>query len=221
MPPTGLPFIHCYEPGGHPTATPLLLLHGTGGDERDLLPLGRALSPGAPLLSPRGEVTEADGARRFFRRHAEGVLDEPDLRERTGQMADFVHAARRYYGLPAPFAVGFSNGANLAASMLMLRPDALAGAVLLRAMPPFAERPGHLDPGQRPVLLLSGARDPLIPLEAARRLAADLQSGHARLTYRVLSAGHGLTREDVAIAATWLADWNNQQPDLAETTPCN
>src|SRR5450755_4513769 len=121
-----LSFTHRFEPGGAP---PLLLLHGTGGDENDLLPLGRMVAPGAALLSPRGKVLEG-GMPRFFRRLAEGVFDEQDLRRRTQELADFVEDARRAYGFEAPVALGFSNGANIASALLLLRPAALAGAAL-------------------------------------------------------------------------------------------
>ena len=124
-------FIHVFEPGSAPARKPLLLLHGTGGDERDLLSLGRTVAPGASLLSPRGKVLEG-AAPRFFRRLAEGVFDEEDLRRRTDELADFVLHARERHGLPAPIALGFSNGANIAAALLLQRPEILAGAALLR-----------------------------------------------------------------------------------------
>ena len=131
-----LSFIHRFEPAQSAGRPPLLLLHGTGGDENDLLPLGRMISPGSALLSPRGKVLEG-GMPRFFRRLAEGVFDEADVRRRANELADFIAEAREAYGLAAPVAVGFSNGANIAAAVLTLRPEALAGAVLLRAMVPL------------------------------------------------------------------------------------
>src|SRR5918995_3125484 len=117
-----LSFIHRFEPGTEPGRLPLLLLHGTGGDEGDLLPLGRAIAPGSALLSPRGKVLE-NGMPRFFRRLSEGVFDEADLRRRAHELADFVQEAREAYGIAAPIAVGFSNGANIAAAVLLLRPE--------------------------------------------------------------------------------------------------
>jgi phospholipase/carboxylesterase len=135
-----LTFIHRFEPGNRPEAPPLLLLHGTGGDESDLLPLGRAVAPGSALLSPRGKVLE-HGMPRFFRRLAEGVFDEDDVRRRAHELADFVEASRGKYGIAAPVALGYSNGANIAAAMLLLRPEALAGAILLRAMVPLVKTP--------------------------------------------------------------------------------
>ena len=124
---TELSFIHRFEPATDSSRRPLLLLHGTGGDENDLLGLGRTISPGSALLSPRGKILE-NGMPRFFRRLAEGVFDEADVKLRANELADFVADARKAYGLEAPIAVGFSNGANIAAAMLMLRPDALSGA---------------------------------------------------------------------------------------------
>lgn len=144
---TALSFIHRFEPATAPGKPPILLLHGTGGDENDLMPLGGMIAPGSALLSPRGKVLEG-GMPRFFRRLAEGVFDEADVRHRAHELADFVAAAREAHGLAAPVAVGFSNGANIAAAMLMLRPEALAGAVLLRAMVPLSDAPAAGGLGQ-------------------------------------------------------------------------
>ncbi len=200
---TTLSFVHRFEPATTaPGRPPLLLLHGTGGDEDDLLPLGRMLSPGAALLSPRGKVSEG-GMPRFFRRLAEGVFDHDDVRARADELADFVAAARGAYGLAAPVAVGFSNGANVAAAVLMRRPDAFAGAVLLRAMVPLPEpAAGGLD--GRPVLILSGSADPIVPAANAAALAALLAAGGATVDHRTLPTGHGLTQGDVALARTFL-----------------
>jgi len=197
-----LSFVHRFEPGdaGLP---PVLLLHATGGDEADLLPLCRAVAPGAPLLSPRGAVSE-NGAPRFFRRLAEGVFDEDDLRRRTDDLADFVAAARSRYGLEAPLALGFSNGANIAAATLLQRPETLAGAVLIRPMVPFATPP-RPDLAGKPVLILSGAMDPIVPVENARRLAGPLEAGGAAVTHRMLPAGHGLSQAEIGLAAAWIA----------------
>src|SRR3954447_9666832 len=135
-----LSFIHRFERGARPASPPLLILHGTGGDEGDLLPVGRMVAPGASLLSPRGKVME-HGMPRFFRRLAEGVFDEEDVRVRAHELADFIQDACEVYRLDAPIAVGFSNGANIAAAVLLLRPEILAGAVLLRAMVPLENVP--------------------------------------------------------------------------------
>jgi phospholipase/carboxylesterase len=196
-------FIHVFEPGSAPARKPLLLLHGTGGDERDLLSLGRTVAPGASLLSPRGKVLEG-AAPRFFRRLAEGVFDEEDLRRRTDELADFVLHARERHGLPAPIALGFSNGANIAAALLLQRPEILAGAALLRAMRPFARAPQAELPG-KPVLLLSGGLDPIVPAASAEELAGQLEEGGARVEHRVLPAGHGLGQADLALLREWLA----------------
>ncbi len=199
---TSLSFTHRFEPASRTGAVPLLLLHGTGGDENDLLPFGRAVAPGSALLSPRGQVLEG-AMPQFFRRLAEGVFDEEDLRRRTHELADFIAEARVAYGIEAPVAVGFSNGANIAAAMLMLRPEVLAGAVLLRAMAPFADPPVS-DLAGKPVLLLSGEADPIIPADNAARLAAALTAAGADLRQQVLPVGHGLSQADVALTKAWI-----------------
>lgn len=199
---TTLSFQHRFVPGTDPARPPLLLLHGTGGDESDLLPLGEAIAPGAALLSPRGQVLE-NGMPRFFRRFAEGRFDEDDLRARAADLAGFVAQARQAYGLAAPVAVGFSNGANIAAALLLLHPGVLAGAVLLRAMRPFAAAP-RVELKGVPVLILSGAADPIVPEENAAGLAADLDVSGARVERRVLSLGHGLGRHDIDLAGSFL-----------------
>ena len=196
-------FIHRFEPATAPGLPPLLLLHGTGGDENDLLPLGRAVLPGAALLSPRGQVLEGSMPR-FFRRLAEGVFDEADLTKRTHELADFIADARTRYGLQAPVALGFSNGANIAAALLLLRPEALAGAALLRAMAPFAKPPEAQLSG-KPVLLLSGKLDPIIPAANAAGLAATLERAGAAVEHHVLQTGHGLSQADVDLLEKWLA----------------
>lgn len=197
-------FIHRFEPATASGQAPLLLLHGTGGDENDLLPLGRTVAPGAALLSPRGRTLEA-GMPRFFRRLSEGVFDEDDLRRRTHELADFVEQARAEHGLPAPIALGFSNGANIAAAMLLLRPEVLSGAVLLRAMSPFAKPPAATLAG-KPVLIVSGSFDPIIPEENAARLAATLSGAGAAVEHRSLPTSHGLSQADLRLVRDWLAE---------------
>jgi phospholipase/carboxylesterase len=199
---TDLGFIHRYIPATKASRPVLLLLHGTGGDENDLVALGQQLLPGAALLSPRGKVTE-NGMPRFFRRLAEGVFDHEDLKVRTLELAEFIAGARKAYGLEAPVAVGFSNGANIAASLLLTRPDTLAGAVLLRAMLPFDPTPLP-DLTGKPVLLLSGSSDPMISAAGRDRLVKVLQAAGADLAYKALPTGHGLTQNDFIIAADWL-----------------
>lgn len=203
LPRNDLSMIHRFVPAGADGAAPLLLLHGTGGDENDLLPLGGLLSPGAALVSPRGRVLE-NGMPRFFRRLAEGVFDEDDVRRRALELGDFVTEAREHHGLERPIAVGFSNGANIAAALMMLAPDALAGAILIRAMVPLAEPP-EFDLKAKPVLLLSGGMDPIVPAENAARLARQLQAGGAALTHEALPTGHGLGQMDLTVAREWLA----------------
>ena len=198
-----LGFIHNYVPATDRTRPPLLLLHGTGGDENDLVPFGERLAPGAALLSPRGKVSE-QGAARFFRRLAEGVFDLEDLAFRTRELAEFIERARKSYGLGKPIAFGFSNGANIAASLLLTRPDVLAGAVLLRAMTPF--EPQTLpDLANFPVLMLSGAADPLVEAENRDRLAEMLSTAGADVRHEVVQAGHNLSPRDVTAAEHWLA----------------
>jgi phospholipase/carboxylesterase len=202
MPSLALSFEHRFQPATRPGLRPLLLLHGTGGDETDLLPLGGLVSPGAALLSPRGQVLEG-GMPRFFRRLAEGVFDEADLRRRAGDLAGFIEQARDAYGIAAPVAVGFSNGANIAAALLMLHPGVLAGAALLRAMVPLGTPPSVRLAGT-PVLILSGAADPIVPAGNAARLAAMLSEAGADLRHETLRADHGLTQDDVVRTAAWL-----------------
>ena len=140
---------------------------------------------------------------RFFRRLAEGVFDEADLRRRADELAGFIKEARAVYGLPAPVAVGFSNGANIAAALLLLRPEALAGAALLRAMVPLSDPP-PVDLTGKPVLLLSGAADPMVPAENAARLATTLRRAGADVRHRTLPVGHGLSQADVTITKAWV-----------------
>jgi phospholipase/carboxylesterase len=197
-----LSFIHRFRPATEPARLPLLLLHGTGGNEDDLLSLGQMLSPGSAQLSPRGKVLEG-GMPRFFRRRREGVFDEKDVRRRAQELADFIAEARAAYHLAAPIAVGFSNGANIAAAVLQLRPEALAGAALLRPMVPLQDPPA-VDLSGKPVLILSGASDPIVPAENAKRLASLLQTAGATVEHRVLPTGHDLSQTDVALSKVWI-----------------
>jgi phospholipase/carboxylesterase len=198
-----LAYVHRFEPGVDPSHPPLLLLHGTGGDESDLLPLGREIAPGAALLSPRGNVLEGQMPR-FFRRFREGLFDEDDVRRRAGELVNFVAEARRAYGLAQPFALGYSNGANIAAAVLLLHPKTLAGAILLRAMAPLAEPPKP-DLSGMPVLILSGLSDPIAPRSTAEKLAVALAAAGARVERDDLPAGHGLTQADVTRAKAFYA----------------
>jgi phospholipase/carboxylesterase len=170
---------------------PLLLLHGTGGDEHDLLPLADRLSPTSPLLSPRGEVLE-HGMPRFFRRMAEGVFDEDDLRRRTDELADFVAAAADEHQVaPGSFiAVGFSNGANIASSLLMRRPEVLSGAVLLAAMVPYADPPEGADLSRHRVVVSNGRQDPMATPDQTRVLAGQLRALGAEVHELPFDGGH-------------------------------
>lgn len=196
---------HVFEPGTDSAAPPLLLLHGTGGNENDLLRLGRSLSPGSALLSPRGDVSEG-GALRFFPRLAEGVFDPAEVSRRTHALADFVLEAAKHYQIdPAKLlALGFSNGANIGASLLLLRPETLAGAILFRPMVVLDQpaRAGSL--AGRRVLLSSGSVDPLVPPDHLPRLAALLRAGGADVTLKSHPASHALVPADVEEAQKWL-----------------
>jgi phospholipase/carboxylesterase len=199
---SNLSLIHRFEPATRSGVAPLLLLHGTGGDENDLLPLGRMISPGAALLSVRGQVLE-HGMPRFFRRLAEGVFDEADVNRRANELADFVEAAREAYGIAAPLVLGYSNGANIAAAMLLLRPRTLRGGILLRAMVPLAQPP-EADLSGRSLLLVSGQHDPIVPPANGEQLAAMLTKAGADVTRRVLPVGHQLSQADIGLAREWL-----------------
>jgi predicted esterase len=195
-------FIHEFVPGS--SARTLLLLHGTGGNERDLIPLGHDLDPDAALLSPRGKVLE-NGMPRFFRRLSEGVFDLEDLTKRTNELADFVvAAAQRYeFDMKKIVAVGYSNGANIAASTLLLRPEILSAAVLFRALVPLV--PETLPNLERvPVWIGAGERDPIIPASETKQLAELLRSAKADVTIRFFQSGHQLTSDDVDLAREWL-----------------
>ena len=202
-----LAFIHRFIPApSGTTGRTLLLLHGTGGDENDMIPLGRDLDPTAALLSPRGRVLE-NGMPRFFRRLAEGIFDEEDVVLRAHELADFVAAAaaRYEFDLPRVTAVGYSNGANIAAALLLLRPELLTGAVLFRAMVPLVP-PAVPDLSYTRVLLSSGEHDPIVPTENTQRLAAMLRDAGVTVTVRFEPAGHALAFGDIAAAKEWIAE---------------
>jgi phospholipase/carboxylesterase len=201
----GLGFVHRFVPGEDPSGPTLLVLHGTGGNEDDLLPLARELAPGANVLSPRGKVLE-HGMPRFFRRLAEGVFDQEDLLFRTHELAGFVEAAAEEYGFdPAKVvAAGYSNGANIAASLMLLHPGLLRAAVLFRAMVPF-EPEAVPDLAGTPVFLAAGRMDRMIPADNASRLAEILRQAGADLDLRWRDTSHALTYEEVAEAKEWLS----------------
>ena len=199
-------FAHNYLPGDRDgSGITLLLLHGTGGNEDDLIPLGQQLLPGAAILSPRGKVSE-HGAPRFFRRLAEGVFDHEDLLFRTHELADFVGQAADQYGFDRErlVAVGYSNGANIAASLMLLHPGLLRAAVLFRAMVPF-EPEETPDLSGMPVFLAAGRRDTMIAPDNTEHLAAILGEAGADLDLRWRNVGHPLTYEELEEAREWLS----------------
>ena len=210
-PPDDLGFAHVFVAAKNPASPTLLLLHGTGGDERDLLPLGRELWPGAALLGVRGKVLE-NGMPRFFRRFAEGVFDVDDLKARTEELAQFLDAASERYQFNKKrlIAVGYSNGANIAASLILLHPHSLTAAVLFRAMVPFVpERIGdfrHLS-----VFIGAGRFDPIVPSGQVEELRAIFEGGGGDVTISWREGGHELGEEDVQAAKTWLANGKIQK----------
>lgn len=200
-------YIHQFIPAqGGSSKRVLLLLHGTGGNEHDMMPLGRDLDPSAAVLSLRGNVLE-NGMPRFFRRLAEGIFDEEDVVRRANELADFIgSAATRYHFDPNEItAVGYSNGANIAAAVLLLRPGTILSAVLFRAMVPLAPADKPDLHGTR-VLICSGRRDPIIPLENAERLMTMFRESGAEVALRVQDASHQLMFEEVEAAKKWLRD---------------
>jgi phospholipase/carboxylesterase len=200
-----LGFAHRFLPGEDDSGATLLLLHGTGGNEEDLIPLGQELAPGTAILSPRGKVSEL-GAPRFFRRLAEGVFDHEDLVFRTHELAEFVEGTSEEYGFDKRklVAAGYSNGANIAASVILLHPGLLSAAVLFRAMVPF-EPEVMPDLSGMPVFMASGRRDQMIPPDNSQRLADILSEAGADVDLRWRDTGHGLTYEEVGEAKEWLA----------------
>jgi phospholipase/carboxylesterase len=195
-------FVHRFVPGD-PSRPVILALHGTGGDENDLLPLARMIEPHGAILSPRGRVLE-NGMPRFFKRLAEGVFDQDDLREQTEALAHFIATAAQQYGFDPSqvHALGYSNGANIAASVMLAYPKSLAGGMLLRAMIPF-------EPAQPPdlsharVLLSAGRQDTMIPQALTTRLAEMLKTSGADVTLLWQSGGHGLTAAEVSEVGGW------------------
>ena len=208
MPPTSdLGFIHKFVPAqsGSSENVTLLLLHGTGGDENDLLPLGNALWPGAALLGVRGKVLE-NGMPRFFRRYAEGVFDVEDLKSRTEELAQFIDAAAQRYGFSRKklIVVGYSNGANIGSSLILLHPHYLAAAVLFRAMLPFV--PDLIrDFSHLSVFIGAGRSDHIVPSGQVEELGALFESGGADLTISWSQGGHELGEDDIVAARTWLS----------------
>ncbi|GHC80029.1 hydrolase [Nocardiopsis terrae] len=198
-------FTHVFEPATRPGAPTLLLLHGTGADEHDLLPLGRALASGAALLSPRGRVDE-NGMNRWFRRLREGVFDVEDLIERTAELAGFVRAATAAYDLdPERIVVsGFSNGANTGAGLLLLHPGLVAGAALFAGGAPLQGRePGPVELSGTRVFLGNGVADPITTIDQARLLADQLGERGAEVEAHEHPGGHQLPPDVLGRARDW------------------
>jgi phospholipase/carboxylesterase len=182
----------------------LLLLHGTGGDEHDLLPLGRALDPAATLLSPRGQVSE-NGAPRFFRRLAEGVFDEADVIARAEELAQFVREVANTHRLDHIMPVGYSNGANIALAMTLLGLMRFDRAILFRPMVPLSRLPSEVDLDSQRVFISAGEFDPIANAVQVNALAKLLRERGAEVEVAVLRSGHELTSADLEMARDWLA----------------
>ena len=201
-----LGFVHRFVPAEEPASgETLIVLHGTGGNENDLVGIGQAIAPGAAILSPRGKVLE-NGAPRFFKRLAEGVFDPKEVRSRAEELARFIRAAIMKYGLDATriYALGYSNGANIASTVMFIQPDLLQGAVLFRPMLVYEpEEQGDLSGAS--VFISAGRMDPIVPVKSVERLVELFESAHAEVTLKWQSAGHNLVPSEVREASDWLA----------------
>jgi phospholipase/carboxylesterase len=198
-----LGFIHRFVPADSPSGDTLLVLHGTGGDENDLIGIGQAVAPGAAILSPRGNVLE-NGAPRFFRRLAEGVFDPKEVRSRAEELARFIRAAVVTYRLDASrvFALGYSNGANVASTVMLIEPGVLQGAILLRPMLVY-EPDDTKDLSGSAVLISAGRMDPIVPATSVEQLVELFESAHADVTLKWQLAAHNLLPSEVREAADW------------------
>jgi len=200
-----LGFIHRFVPAEDSAGETLVVLHGTGGDENDLIGIGKAIAPGAAIVSPRGNVLE-NGAPRFFRRLAEGVFDPKEVRSRAEELARFIRAAVITYRLdPARvFALGYSNGANVASTVMFVKPGILQGAILFRPMLVY-EPTEKNDLAGSAVFISAGRMDPIVPIASVERLAELFESAHAEVTLKWQLVGHNLVPGEVSEAAEWLA----------------
>ena len=208
---TNLGFIHRFVPphsNANESKQTLLLLHGTGGTEDDLIPLGNELAPNASILSVRGRVLE-NGMPRFFRRLEEGVFDLEDLKMRTDELAEFITKSSSKYMFDEKriIAVGYSNGANIAASLLLRRPESLAGAILFRAMVPYSPTVMP-DLSNKSIILLEGLYDPIVSTTEAQRLLEIFTNAQSNVTLKWQDSGHNLTNEDIFAAKKWLERYN-------------
>ena len=183
----------------------LVLLHGTGGNEEDLIFLGKKIEPNASILSPRGKVLE-NGMPRFFRRLSEGVFDLEDLRIRSHELADFIQKCSLHYkfDLENTIAIGFSNGANISVSMLFLRPEVLQGTILFRAMVPFIPDPLP-NLSSKKILLSAGLEDPIVSRNETENLFRLFQKTNAILTLKWQPSSHNLIQEDILVAKPWIS----------------
>lgn len=200
-----LGFIHRFVPVDEPAAgDTLIVLHGTGGDENDLISIGQAIAPGAAILSPRGNVLE-NGAPRFFKRMAEGVFDPKEVRSRAAELARFIRAATITYRLdPARvFALGYSNGANIASTVMLTEPGILRGSILFRPMLVY-EPPEQNDLTGSAVFISAGRIDSIVPVDSVERLVALFESARAKVTLKWQLAGHSLMPSEVREASEWL-----------------
>jgi predicted esterase len=209
---TNLGFIHRFIPphsNAKESKQTLLLLHGTGGTEDDLIPLGNELAPNASILSVRGRVLE-NGMPRFFRRLEEGVFDLEDLKMRTDELAEFLTKSSSKYMFDEKriIAVGYSNGANIAASLLLRRPESLAGAILFRAMVPYSPTVMP-DLSNKSIILLEGLYDPIVSKTEAQRLLEIFTNAQSNVTLKWQDSGHNLTNEDIIAAKKWLGKYLN------------
>ena len=182
----------------------LVLLHGTGGNEEDLILLGKKIEPNASILSPRGKILE-NGMPRFFRRLSEGVFDLKDLRIRSHELADFIQKCSVHYkfDLERTIAIGFSNGANIAVSIFFLRPELFQGAILFRAMVPFIPNslPNLLN---KRILISAGLKDPIVSKTETENLYRLFQKTNANTTLKWQPSGHNLIQEDILVAKQWM-----------------
>jgi phospholipase/carboxylesterase len=195
--------IHKFIKGTNPKKPTLLLLHGTGGDENDLLPIGKMIDGESSILSVRGEVIE-NGMPRFFRRIAPGVFDEQDLMYRTSQLNDFIDQASKTYDFDRGdvVAVGYSNGANIAANMLMQIPYSLSGAILMHPMLPRKDGVVPVLKGIQ-VLITAGNSDPIVPLASTQALKKILEENGAEISLSWFKFGHKLSSEEIQFIIKW------------------
>ena len=201
-----LGFIHRLVPAeDSASGETLIVLHGTGGDENDLIGIGQTLAPGAAILSPRGNVLE-NGASRFFRRLAEGVFDPKEVRSRAEELARFIRAAIIKYGLDSTriYALGYSNGANVASTVMFIEPRLLQGAILFRPMVVFEPEEKN-DLSGTSVFISAGRVDPIVPVSSVEGLVELFESRHAEVTHKWQLTGHNLVPSEVREAADWLA----------------